>query len=48
MLGHMTTIVIEPDDEISGTASVALPPGMTQEEADRLLREADERAKESK
>lgn len=46
MLATMTTIVIGPDDKISGSAGVTLPPGMTQEEADRLVREADERSKE--
>jgi len=44
----MTIIVIGPDDKISGQAAVTLPPGMTQEEADRLVREADERSKEPK
>lgn len=29
-------------DGIKITAAVQLPPGMTQEEADRLVREADE------
>ena len=31
-----------PEDKISGEGSVTLPEGMTQEEADRLVREADE------
>lgn len=42
----MTNLHEQPD-RIQGTASVTLPPGMTQEEADRLVREADERSKES-
>lgn len=28
-------------DKVTGKASVTLPPGMTQQEADRLVREAD-------
>lgn len=32
----------------SGTGTVRLPPGMTQEEADRLVREADERSQDRK
>lgn len=47
MIRPMPTIVIGQDDKISGTAEVTLPPGMTQEEADRLVREADERSKEN-
>lgn len=31
-----------------GIGKVTLPPGMTQEEADRLVREADARNKENK
>ena len=31
-----------------GTGKATLPPGMTQEEADRLVREADARNKENK
>lgn len=48
MLARMTINVNERPDKISGTAAVTLPPGMTQEEADRLVREADARSKETK
>jgi len=34
----------EPRDRVKGNGGVQLPPGMTQEEADRLVREADEKA----
>lgn len=44
MLCAMTKLNEVPD-RISGVATVTLPPGMTQEEADRLVREADERSK---
>jgi hypothetical protein len=37
----------EPKDKVTGLAGVNLPEGMTQEEADRLVREADELAKEN-
>jgi len=37
----MSEITDRPD-RIEGTATVTLPEGMTQEEADRLVREAEE------
>ena len=39
--------VHETPDKIEGEASVTLPEGMTQEEADRLVREADEARQEA-
>ena len=41
------TNIGETKSKIKGKASVKLPPGMTQEEADRLVREADERTRQA-
>jgi hypothetical protein len=38
----MTNDLHSSPDRMTGFATVTLPPGMTQEEADRLVREADE------
>jgi len=40
------TDMTDPPSKIEGEASVTLPEGMTQEEADRLVREADEAGQE--
>ena len=37
----------EPRDKVTGRGGSTLPEGMTQEEADRLVREADLREKEN-
>jgi len=37
----------ENPDKITAVGETALPAGMTQEEADRLVREADQREKEN-
>ena len=41
------THLTEPPQKASGTGTVALPQGMTQEDADRLVREADSLKKEN-
>ena len=37
----------ERKDKVTGHGTAGLPAGMTQEEADRLVREADQREKEN-
>jgi hypothetical protein len=37
----MSIQLLQPEDKIAGTGRVTLPPGMTKEEADRLVREAN-------
>jgi len=37
----------EPRDKVTAKGEASLPAGMTQEEADRLVREADQREKEN-
>jgi len=39
--------VKEPKDKVTAKGTTSLPAGMTQEEADRLVREADQREKEN-
>lgn len=36
------TVLTPPPDKVTGRASVGLPPGMTADEAERLVREADQ------
>lgn len=47
MTTHPMPDVTDQPCQANGFASVTLPEGMTPEEAERLVREADERSKEN-